>query len=478
MEVSLPIPRLLAALLVGYVLFFFGLTGAGLLGPDEPRYASIGREMAHSGDWVTPALWGTPWFEKPPLLYWMVAIATRLGLSGESAARAPVALLSVAFLGFYHWWLARQFSRRAAWCATAVLATSAGWLSFSQLSLTDLPLAATFSAAMLLCLPWAAGVTSSRPMLAGGVLLGLAVLAKGLVPLVLALPLLWIGRRKLASLAAPAAIMLATATPWYLLAAARHGRPFLEEFFWRHHFQRFTTTELQHVQPFWFFVPVLLAGLFPWTPLLFARHRFDDPRRRFLLSWLAWGFVFFSISTNKLPGYLLPVLPAAAAMLGLHLAEAKRLPWLASCALLLAAVPVIGEALPPALESGLSRTAIPIGALWYGLPAVMVAALAWRFEGAGRRGLAIGSIVVMTVAGVLWLKLRVYPDLDARVSARAVWRQIEPQRSQVCLGEVGRSLRYGLGYYSEGSLSACADKPAPIRVVQPPRGAVLLTPDL
>jgi 4-amino-4-deoxy-L-arabinose transferase-like glycosyltransferase len=84
-----------------YFLFLFNLTGVGLLGPDEPRYAAIGREMARSGDWITPRLWGEPWFEKPALLYWMTAAAFRAGLGDDLAPRLPVALLSVGFLIFY-----------------------------------------------------------------------------------------------------------------------------------------------------------------------------------------------------------------------------------------------------------------------------------------------------------------------------------------------------------------------------------------
>ena len=92
------------------LLYLFGLGSAGFLGPDEPRYASIGREMARSGDWVTPRLNGSPWFEKPPLLYWMTAAANRLGLRDEWAARLPVALISLAFLAFFHRALRREFS--------------------------------------------------------------------------------------------------------------------------------------------------------------------------------------------------------------------------------------------------------------------------------------------------------------------------------------------------------------------------------
>src|SRR5690349_21895723 len=102
-----------AALLI-YLLYFFHLTAAGMLGPDEPRYAAIGREMARSGDWITPRLWGEPWFEKPALLYWMIGIAFRLGLSEDLAPRLGVAVVSVAFLGAFFWLLRREFGLRPA----------------------------------------------------------------------------------------------------------------------------------------------------------------------------------------------------------------------------------------------------------------------------------------------------------------------------------------------------------------------------
>src|ERR1043165_6072479 len=121
------LPRALwLALPLAYFLYFYHLRGTGLLGPDEPRYAAIGREMARSGDWVTPRLWGAPWFEKPALLYWMTGAAFRLGLDGEPPPRLPGAILCALFLGFFHWVLRREFGARAAWIATAILATSTG----------------------------------------------------------------------------------------------------------------------------------------------------------------------------------------------------------------------------------------------------------------------------------------------------------------------------------------------------------------
>ena len=123
------------------VMYLLDLGGVGFLGPDEPRYASIGREMARSGDWITPRLDGEPWFEKPPLLYWMIAAGRRIHLPDEWAARLPVALLSAGFLVFFFRLISREFSSRLALAALAILATSAGWVAFSFAALTDLPIA-------------------------------------------------------------------------------------------------------------------------------------------------------------------------------------------------------------------------------------------------------------------------------------------------------------------------------------------------
>src|ERR1041384_2327330 len=148
------IPRLVWVAIALAWLIYFPLNSVGLVGPDEPRYASIAREMARSGDWITPRLWGEPWFEKSPLLYWMTGPAFRLGLSPDLAARLPISLAAVAFLVFYWWILNREFGCRAAWFSTLILGTSVGWVFFSQVGVPDLLLSATFSAAMLLALPW------------------------------------------------------------------------------------------------------------------------------------------------------------------------------------------------------------------------------------------------------------------------------------------------------------------------------------
>ena len=452
-----------------YLLFFFGLTGVGLLGPDEPRYAAIGREMARSGDWVTPRLWGQAWFEKPPLLYWMTGLGFRAGLGEDLAPRLPVALLSVAFLGFYWRRLDREFGRRAAHLATAVLATSAAWLAFSHVGVTDLPMAAAFSAAMLLCLPWIR-LGDRRQLPAAAALLGVAVLAKGLVPLVLSLPLVWMARRRWRDLLRPAPILafLVVAAPWYLLATLRHGSAFLGDFFGKHHFARFFTGDLQHQQPFWFYLPVLLAGLFPWTPLLaalFRKRLYADGRLRFLLLWIVFGLVFFSVSTNKLPGYLLPLVPAACALIGVALAEAKTASWaLAASAALLALVPVVAGVLPEALLRGLSR-AQAAGVPWPAfLPVAAVVVAAWGAERAGRRLVAVGAIVAAILGGVIYLKTTTFPVLDRTVSARGLWRVIASRSAEVCVGDVNRGWRDNLNYYSGSPLPGCEQAPRTIHI--------------
>ncbi len=445
-----------------YFLFFFRLAGTGMLGPDEPRYAAVGREMARSGDWITPRLWGEPWFEKPALLYWMTAAGFKAGLNDDLAPRVPVAIVSVAFLAFLFLRVRREFNECAALYATAMLGTSAMWLGYSYVAVTDLPLAAAWSAAMLLAFPWVkSGERRTLPAVAA--LLGIAVLAKGLLPLVLSLPLLWFGRKRIADLLRPqvAGTFLLVAAPWYALCWWRNGWTFIETFFLVHQFGRFTSEALQHQQPFWFYVPVIAAALVPWTPLAaLAVGPGADPRRRFLLACAAFGFVFLSASTNKLPGYVLPLLPAVSILAGVALAEGRRVPLLfAASALLLTLVPPAAQLLPRALADGLSSAPVPRFS-WVWLLPVPLAIAVWRL----RTETAVIAIATAAAAGVIYLKAAALPAIDTAVSARPVWQKIEGRGSQVCVGDIHRAWRYGLNYYSVVPLPDCEAAPRPFEL--------------
>jgi 4-amino-4-deoxy-L-arabinose transferase-like glycosyltransferase len=444
------------------ILYFYGLTRVGLLNEDEPRYASIGREMAGTGDLITPRLWGEPWFEKPALLYWLIASGYRSGLQDEAGARLPVALISAGFLFLFFHRLRREFGQKAALYASAVLATSAGWLAYSHVAVTDLPLAATFGGAILLFLPWVRS-GGRRGLVVGGLLLGLAVLAKGLVPLVLAIPVVWIARRRWVDLLMMAGACTAVAAPWYVLCYAQNGQMFIDELILKHHLGRFMSDELRHVQPWWYFVPVLAGLLFPWTPalaLLLRREEYQDKRKLLLGMVALFGLVFFSASTNKLPGYILPILPPIAALIGIRLAEASRIQWvLAMSAILLTLAPVAAAVLPVALLEGLSRSPVA-SSMTIAVPSLilfaMLAAVCWKLETSGRRSLALGLLFGATAACVTGIKIFTFPELDKTASARPLWRDMLAAGRTDCAPEVPRSIRYGLNFYAGQSLPECS----------------------
>ena len=444
------------------VVYLSSLGRVGFLGPDEPRYASIGREMAHSGDWVTPRLDGSAWFEKPPLLYWMTGAGHKLHLSDEWAARLPLALISLLFLWFFHRTLAREFSPRVALAATGILATSAGWVAYSFASVTDLPMSAALGAAVLIGVfgPSAIPSLARSPKVLGvwaGVCLGLAVLAKGFVPLVLIAPVLLIARRMRIAMLATCVVI---AAPWYILCELRNGPVFWNEFFWKHHVDRFLHPTLDHPQPFWFYLPVLLAGLFPWTPLaglLFRPKTYRDDRVRFLVLWLLVGLVFFSAAQNKLPGYVLPLLP----VLSIVLAQAlDRTPasgwWIGACVALLIATPAIASFLPDALLSGGTSAHFAFFQIARGWPFVLAAAGIFWLAWLQKREQAMIAATLASLAAIAYFKFAVLPVLDQRYSVRAFWNANASRIESACLKDVRRDWAYGLNYYAGRALPECS----------------------
>ncbi len=445
-------------------VYFYGLTTTGALGPDEPRYAAIGRAMAHTGDWVTPRLWGAPWFEKPPALYWTTALATKAGLGPELAPRLPVTILGFGFIVFFYFIVRREFGPTESLYATAVLGTSVLWAAYSFVAVTDVPMSVFFCAALLLSFEWiSGGKGSNMRALAAGALLGLAVLSKGLVPLVLWAPVVWPMRRRLSHLALIGGACLAIAAPWYIECTIRNGRPFIDEFFWKHHFARFASASLQHVKPFWFYVPVLLGALFPWTPLalLLRPGLFRDARLRFTAIWLLYALVFFSASRNKLPGYIIPLIPLASLVFGIALGWARktRLP-LFLCALALMLAPIAAAVLPDALLVGFSRTPWRgFDGPWVALFALAAVVPLW-LELRSRRTEALTVTALLAASALLYIKIAALPATDR---IRPFYAQHANWLDAVCLQDVDRDARYQLQYYAgrEFPLCSAADKASP-----------------
>jgi 4-amino-4-deoxy-L-arabinose transferase-like glycosyltransferase len=435
--------RVLAALAIVLIpaLYLYDLGGMGMIGPDEPRYAWISRAMAHSGDWLIPRLWNEPWYEKPPLLYWLSGMGFAAGLDADWAPRLPVALLSISFLAFFGWRIREIWDSTTAVVAAVFLATSAGWLAYSHIAVTDLPLAAFFSAAVLLLCG-----SHPRPVLAGAAL-ALAVLAKGLVPLVLFLPVLALNYRRLRL--ASIAVFLLLSIPWFAITQVRSGGDMFHVLFVQQTFGRFASAALQHVQPWWFYVPIALLLLFPWFPLLPLALRARGQDARVLGSVVAFGFFFFSLALNKLPGYLLPLLPLACALVALGLKVTPRPGlWLGGSLALLGLLPALAAVIPGAVVNGFGRTAIPWWLIWTGLAAGVAGAFFVIRRPWQAALMVTGAVAVL---GLLWFESVSFGELDRNASARAVWRALHPG----CFAEEPRTPAYGMYYYSNHRLPPC-----------------------
>ncbi len=321
------------------VCFFALLGGVPLLGKDEPRYAQVAREMYESGDWITPRLAGHVWFEKPALPYWMMAAAYAVFGTNEFAARFGSALLATASVFLVYAIGRRAGGPRQAVISAAILVSSALWFAFARGAGFDMPLAATITGALAAFFFYDIDESDRRRLAwsaAAGLWTGASMLAKGLAgPLLLTLVVVaylvvtggW-RRVRLLHVAAALAATAAVAAVWYVPVYARNGWPFIEEFFVNHHFRRYLTNKYHHPQPVYFYLLIVIGGLLPWTFLIVARlkelaatlwRRAANPGDRMVVLaavWVVVPVVFFSASTSKLPGYILPVFPGLALLAG------------------------------------------------------------------------------------------------------------------------------------------------------------------
>lgn len=393
--------------------------------PDEGRYSEISREMAATGDWVTPRLNGIKYFEKPPLQYW--ASAAAFSLLGESAFTARIytalcGLLALLAVGF----TARRLAGDdAALLAVGVLLSSPYFLGMGGVVTLDMGLTAwttVAACAFLLATAAADGRARRRWMLLAWAGMALAVLSKGLIGIVFPAAAIFLhcllnrDWRLLARLewTRGIALFLAIAAPWFVLVSL--ANPEFPQFFFVHeHFERFLTRTHRREEPWWYFWPILFVGFLPWmltlVPAAIDGWRRESgagafPWRRFALLWTAFVMLFFSASGSKLPAYILPVFPVFALVLGDWLARAPaRSLWkpVLAIALFLLVVIAVAWGSPERAKTAWTRELYLAARPWIiaGLAILAVAMAAGALK--LRAGRKWGALVTIVAASLLFI---------------------------------------------------------------------------
>lgn len=341
-DVSSPLKAIFICAIIIAAFFSIELGNRRLATPDEGRYVEISREMAESGDFVTPRLNGVKYFEKPPLFYWMEAISLKVAGKNPSFAQIRALEVGLAVLGCIFVMLAGYYAYglQTALISGGVLATTLLYYVQSRFISLDLSFSVFMSGA-LWCyfLSVVKGcVRKKRAVLTlAYIFAAFAVLAKGLAGIVLPglVVLTWLifsqktVKEKLQifkdSFCLPGIFLfLLLALPWHIICALRN-EDFAYFYLIYEHFVRYTTTAHCRYQPFWFFCPILIAALLPWSGICFAslKNAYEEKNSEnvFLLSWIASIFAFFSFSNSKLIPYILPIFPPFALLTGKMLSK-------------------------------------------------------------------------------------------------------------------------------------------------------------
>jgi Dolichyl-phosphate-mannose-protein mannosyltransferase len=306
---------------------FYGLSAAGVIDMDEGLYATAARQMVDSGDWLIPRVGPQVFYDKPPLFYWCQAVFIRLLGPTPLAVRLPSAVAAMLTALAIGWWARRRGSPHIGWLAAIIYALCPLTVLLAHAAVLDSLLTLWMT---LTIIGWIEGYRGNRRgYLLMAAAAGLATMTKGVIGLVLpgAAFVIWLLTRRdtaeirkvpwLPALGLYALIVL----PWHLMMWRANGETFVREYIIHNHVQRFLGEDFGHNRSFWFYIPVLLLGMFPWavlTPLAWrrgwrGRHEAREQWECALALWALWAaveIVFFSISRSKLPGYVQPALPA------------------------------------------------------------------------------------------------------------------------------------------------------------------------
>ncbi len=475
-----------ALLLAGFCafLFFYGISQFGLIGADEPRYAQVAREMLERRDWITPVLGGHAWLEKPPLYYWQAMLAYSVFGVNDRAARIPSAIdATLLVLAVYFFFL--RFRRGVEVDAALITASCAAIVGFAHAASMDMALAVSFSIGMLTW--WAWRESENRVYLAlFYICMALGTLAKGPVAVFLSVIVIlafaaltreWRLAVRTLSLTG-IALFCAIALPWYI--AVQVGNPqFFREFIIEHNLARFSTDLYHHRQPFWYYLPVMALALAPWTVVVIAavveplrtwwteRHLLSDEADRelqfslFACCWLIVPVVFFSFSQSKLPGYILPAVPAGGLLVADYLRRRSKQntpvsKWLAVPHALVASAPIVPALLTAYIVTGhrlpAGRPLIVALAVAFVLCTAIALTLVSRLS---LRMLRFVTLIPVVLAVAAVLKVG-SPAIDQALSARPLaveLASVDTHRLPLAVAGVSRELEYGLAFYRNQQIS-------------------------
>jgi len=414
---------------------------------DEAIYGEISREMVESGDWVVPHWNYAPRYDKPPLTLWLTAAFIRIFGASELTVRLTTALFGVAGMLLTALFGRHLFGANAGWTSGLVLGTSIAWFLESRIGIIDTAL--SFFIGLTMFAGWLAINERKQPyylLLWGAAALG--TLTKG--PIALLLPggalLFWLGpRRAFRELRKGwfwlgVALFVLIAAPWHLAIWQREGMAWFSDYFGYHMFTRFTQPIEEHGQPWFYYVIVILIGFVPWSPLLWFSGRqtlsrlwnqahlrdlgLNHPRQgtqptslisglKLLLWWFGTVLMFFSLSSTKLPGYVLPAFIPLAILTGQwldNIPDTTSELWLLKRYVLGAAIVSLISLL--ALIS--LRKLVPVDYLrayrmflFFPLALLAGAAAAWLvghcFAGRGTLVTALVLVAVASAAGFNWV---------------------------------------------------------------------------
>jgi 4-amino-4-deoxy-L-arabinose transferase-like glycosyltransferase len=467
--------QLIIVLGVCAFLFFFGLGAFGFVGADEPRYAQIAREMYNRHDWIVPTLNGSPWMEKPALLYWKAMSSYRIFGVHDWAARIPAAFHATGLVLVVFFFI-RRFRPGRELDAALITASCFGVIGFARGASTDMLLSAPFCVALLAWWSW--HETGRKLWLAVFyALLGVGTLAKG--PIAPVLAVLIVGayalcRREakifLRSLWWPGFLLFfSVALPWYVALQIKVPQ-FFRFFFLEQNLQRFGTNRYQHRQPFWYYILVFLLAVFPWVVFTISaiaeaakgalrklRGERSDPDAAtedwfpvFLLLWIVIPVAFFSFSQSKLPGYILPAIPPAALLTADYL---HRKPGVITRLRLLLHALICGGLVAGALYAPwrmLKQHPPPGLQAIIGIAAAVIAlAVLFIVRRGGVRVLHFVTLfpIILSLAFLLGPAGHVIDDVNSARSVDARLTQLGASQEPLAVFNVKREVEYGLNFY-------------------------------